>query len=171
MEDDHYEIIADGDPVSLKCTTHGIYGSTMDLVYRFDTWEFCKYCEMEFNKILWKLIPKVPHYSSRSIDTYELPEYEEIIKMGKRIVPFIIKDMEKDIDKDFTESPSWCGALQMIYGEDRPIIPKEFHGRRKTIEKIWIKWVKENRSGTDIFKGPPAFLNFKEYMHNRKIVG
>jgi hypothetical protein len=63
------------------------------------------------------------------------PAYLEIIKMGDKVIPFILKDLQ--------ESPSqWFSALRSITGND-PISPQQ-RGRVKLMAQAWIDWGVEN---------------------------
>lgn len=65
--------------------------------------------------------------------------YQEIIKMGKGVVPFIFNDLRRN-QKD---PHFWFPALQDIIGNG-PTIPEDVRGNMPEIARIWILWIEEN---------------------------
>jgi hypothetical protein len=63
------------------------------------------------------------------------PAYQEIIRMGREVVPFILRDLEK-------EPKHWGPALQAITGAQP--VPKEHAGRVTRIAEDWLRWAREN---------------------------
>lgn len=63
------------------------------------------------------------------------PAYQRIIGMGERVVPFILRELEREPDH-------WFWALTAITGQDP--IPKEARGRVERMAKIWLNWGREN---------------------------
>ena len=84
---------------------------------------------------MWK---KETQFVSSSSVIVNNASYQEIIKMGKDIVPFIIKDLKKN-----QNNPRfWFPALQAIIG-DGPTIPKDVRGNMPEIARIWILWIEK----------------------------
>ena len=63
------------------------------------------------------------------------PAYQEIIAMGPKVVPFILRDLER-------EPKHWGRALRAITGAQP--VPKEHAGRVKQIAEDWLRWAREN---------------------------
>lgn len=62
------------------------------------------------------------------------PAYQEIIQMGDKIVPLLLKEL--------TRNPLyWLSALQEITGEN-PIQPEQ-RGRIKQMAEAWLEWGKK----------------------------
>jgi hypothetical protein len=89
--------------------------------------------EVIFNKLAKKWKEETGLYSSiHKIVTH--PLYIEIQNMGWKIVPFILKDLQR-------EPEHWFVALQFITGVDP--IPEKDYGNMKRMSKAWLKWGKE----------------------------
>jgi len=63
------------------------------------------------------------------------PAYQEIIAMGPKIIPFILRDLER-------EPKHWAPALRAITGAQP--VPKEHAGRVRQIAEDWLRWAREN---------------------------
>ena len=62
--------------------------------------------------------------------------YKEIIKIGKKVIPFILEDLKN-------KPNFWMNALEEISGED--ILEKEsgYNGYIKNAISLWLKWGRE----------------------------
>ena len=59
------------------------------------------------------------------------PAYQQIIEMGEKAVPFILREMQ--------DHPGhWSMALQAITGENP--VPKEAAGHVIEVANAWLKW-------------------------------
>jgi hypothetical protein len=74
------------------------------------------------------------HLSS-STKMAEHPAYQEIIGLGRQVVPFILADLAKMPDH-------WFAALKAITGAN-PVDPAD-RGRIDKMAQAWLKWGKEN---------------------------
>ncbi len=72
--------------------------------------------------------------SSFRKDRLSHPAYQEIIKMGMVVVPFILKDLDDRLD-------DWFDALEHIAGENP--VPKESYGKLSEMRTIWQLWGEE----------------------------
>lgn len=63
------------------------------------------------------------------------PSYQEIIGMGSKVVPFILRELQNEPDY-------WFWALKAITGAD-PVKPSQ-RGDLKQMTKAWLDWGKEN---------------------------
>jgi len=59
------------------------------------------------------------------------PAYQQIIGMGKVVVPLLLRELER-------KSGQWFWALKAITREDP--VPPEFKGRTKEMIRIWLDW-------------------------------
>lgn len=59
------------------------------------------------------------------------PSYQEIIGMGNDVVPFILRELER-------EPHHWFWALRAITGDD-PVAP-ENRGQIKKMTEAWVEW-------------------------------
>lgn len=59
------------------------------------------------------------------------PAYQQIIEMGEKAVPLILRDMQ-------THPGHWSMALQAITGENP--VPKEAAGHVSQVAKAWMEW-------------------------------
>lgn len=64
----------------------------------------------------------------------EHPAYQEIILMGTKIVPLLLKELKRN-------PLYWLSALQEITGEN-PVQPEQ-QGRIKLMAEAWLEWGKE----------------------------
>ena len=63
------------------------------------------------------------------------PNYQEIIVMGAKAIPLILKDLQKGPDH-------WFIALKEITGKNP--IPDGARGKLTEMAEAWIKWGEEN---------------------------
>lgn len=62
------------------------------------------------------------------------PAYQQIIGMGKPVIPLLLRELEK-------KSGHWFWALKSISREDP--VPPEYRGKIKEMTKAWLEWGKE----------------------------
>jgi hypothetical protein len=60
-----------------------------------------------------------------------VPEYQRIIGMGARALPFILEELERRPDH-------WFWALKAITGEDP--VPSEARGNLRRMTEAWLQW-------------------------------
>lgn len=65
----------------------------------------------------------------------EHPAFQEIIRMGEAVIPFMLHDLEK-------EPGQWVWALPRITGAN-PVRPEEGGDSRKLAD-AWLRWGREN---------------------------
>jgi hypothetical protein len=90
--------------------------------------------EERFNRLVesWK---SETAYLSNSTEIHGHPAYQEIIRMGKPVVPLLLRRME--------EHPDHFGhALHAITGAQP--IPMEHAGNIPKIAEDWVRWGREN---------------------------
>jgi hypothetical protein len=63
------------------------------------------------------------------------PAYQQIIAMGERAIPPILRDLER-------EPKPWGPALHAITGANP--VPAEDAGRIKAVARAWLTWAREN---------------------------
>jgi hypothetical protein len=80
-----------------------------------------------------------PHHSSKIRDYICQPAYLSIIALGWPVVPYILRDMERQ--QDF-----WFSALTAITGAN-PVTP-DIAGRLPAMTKAWLEWGKANGYGS-----------------------
>ena len=71
---------------------------------------------------------------STSYHKYKNKNYQQIIGMGIKVVPYIFECMQKDSD-------FWHHALVQILGENP--IPNKAHGNLGLVCKLWLIWGKQ----------------------------
>ena len=59
------------------------------------------------------------------------PAYQQIIEMGEKAIPLILRDMQ-------THPGHWSMALQAITGENP--VPKEAAGHVTEVANAWMEW-------------------------------
>ena len=64
------------------------------------------------------------------------PAYQEIIGMGIRAVPLILRELERQLDH-------WFWALRAITGENP--VPLEHRGRMEQMRQAWMQWGRERK--------------------------
>ena len=64
-----------------------------------------------------------------------LPEYQRIIGMGRRALPLILAELERQPDH-------WFWALRAITGEDP--VSADARGNVREMADAWIEWGQEN---------------------------
>ena len=60
------------------------------------------------------------------------PVCQEIIKMGKSIIPFIMSDLQEKLTNH------WFGVLTSITGESP--VPKQDRGKILKMREAWLEW-------------------------------
>jgi hypothetical protein len=86
--------------------------------------------ESEFQELAKKWKKQTGHYSTM-IHVTRNENYLRIIALGKPIIPFILKDMEKEPDY-------WFEALRIL-SNDNPV-PKEHLGDLYKMTDDWLSW-------------------------------
>jgi hypothetical protein len=59
------------------------------------------------------------------------PAYQQIIGMGKAVIPLLFRELER-------KSGRWFWALNKITGEDP--VPPESRGRTQEMIRVWLEW-------------------------------
>ena len=90
--------------------------------------------QAEFDRLVaeWKEGTK---YQSSSDDIISYPAYQQIIGMGKPVLPLIIRNLEE-------AGGHWFWALREITGED-PVQPEEW-GNIAAMTARWLAWWKNH---------------------------
>ncbi len=88
-----------------------------------------KFCDLAAT---WK---EETNLKSSLIEISLHPAYQEIIGMGKIVIPLILQELEREPDH-------WFWALRALTGID-PVRPSE-RGNMKAMTDAWLKWGKEN---------------------------
>ena len=60
--------------------------------------------------------------------------FQEIIRMGQAVVPFLLRDLER-------EPHLWVWALPEITGEN-PVLPAD-EGNIRKMSEAWLRWGRE----------------------------
>lgn len=90
--------------------------------------------EERFHRLEALWTAETGHHSSTT-KIINHPAFQEIISMGKAVVPFMLREME--------EGPSlWVWALPKIVGVDPT--PESERGNMASLSKAWLKWAKEH---------------------------
>lgn len=76
----------------------------------------------------WKLDTA---FVSSDSDVVMHPAYQDIIGMGKRAIPLILRELQKS-------GGNWFWALRHISGEN-PIDPRDI-GKSRKMAEAWIRW-------------------------------
>jgi hypothetical protein len=63
------------------------------------------------------------------------PSYQQIIGMGRDVVPLLLRELEQ-------KSGRWFWALQSITRQNP--VPMELRGKTKEMIKIWLEWGRDN---------------------------
>ncbi|MEH2117523.1 hypothetical protein [Nostoc sp.] len=66
------------------------------------------------------------------------PAYQQIIGMGKPVIPLLLRELEN-------KSGHWFWALKSISRED-PVHP-EYRGKVKEMTKAWLEWGNKEATG------------------------
>ena len=74
-------------------------------------------------------------FLSNSAQMAMLKPYQQIIGMGKPVLPFILRELQHEPDQ-------WFWALEAITGENP--VPQESAGRVHEMAQSWIEWGKTN---------------------------
>jgi hypothetical protein len=85
----------------------------------------------------YKLAQQWKQERPRGTDVSEMamhPSYQRIIGMGPDVVPFLLKELER-------EPEHWFWALNSITGVNP--VPPEGHGKLKEMAKAWVGWGKK----------------------------
>ena len=86
--------------------------------------------EQQFRDLvaLWKR-ERGPHSSSARLA--EHPAYQQIIQMGPEVVPWLLRELEKEPDH-------WFRALYALTGMDP--VPVESRGKIREMAEAWLQW-------------------------------
>ncbi len=89
----------------------------------------------KFDILLHKWKTETSFISSVS-EIIKHPAYQEIIKMGPDVLPFIFSEMEQG------NNNWWAPALHKLTGAQP--VPRDHIGHVDLIRKDWLKWAREN---------------------------
>jgi hypothetical protein len=89
--------------------------------------------EIRFNELLLEWKSTRPASSSSTVIAMQ-PAYQQIIGMGAPVVPFILRELSRELDH-------WFWALKAITGQD-PVSP-EHRGRMRDMAADWLRWGRE----------------------------
>lgn len=73
--------------------------------------------------------------ASSALEMSTHPAYQRIIGMGEKVIPLLLRELEKDPDH-------WFWALESITGA-HPILPSQ-QGNIGQMAKAWLGWAKDN---------------------------
>lgn len=90
--------------------------------------------QQKFRRLAMEWSRDAAHYSSIE-DMCMHPAYQRIIGMGPKVVPLILRELERCPDH-------WFWALASITEEDP--VPEESWGRIDEMTSAWLKWGREN---------------------------
>jgi hypothetical protein len=90
--------------------------------------------EVEFNKFAAEWRAQKLRATSFFAKNATHPAYQHIIGMGKRVLPFILRELKKGSD-------DWFWALKAISGDDPVSI--ENRGKLKEMRDAWLRWGRE----------------------------
>lgn len=100
--------------------------------------------EERFRRLEAVWVAEVGHHSSTS-KLISHPAFQEIVRMGDAVVPFMLADLE--------ERPRlWVWALPDITGAD-PVPPSD-RGNIAKMSEAWLKWARANGMVTLVMKRP-----------------
>jgi hypothetical protein len=71
-------------------------------------------------------------YSS-SAQLAEHPAYQQIIRMGPEVVPWLLRELEQEPDH-------WFRALHALTGADP--VPVESRGKVRDMAQAWLRWAR-----------------------------
>jgi len=69
--------------------------------------------------------------SSSTTEIAMCPAYQRIIGLGPRVVPLILRELEREPDH-------WFWALKALTGEDP--VPSTSRGKVREMARLWIEW-------------------------------
>jgi len=92
--------------------------------------------ETEFDRLAtaWKAVARGPQSSVSRIVTH--PAYLEIISYGEKVIPFILRDLQK-------EPNHWFIALKILAKQFSPVKPEDA-GNIKKMTEAWLEWGRKN---------------------------
>ena len=100
---------------------------------RKPTWLTSEAAEKKFNRLRDEWKAKRGHEPS-TMKLILIPAYQKIIGMGQEAVPFLLRELETNLD-------NWFWALMMITEEDP--VPPEIRGDGEAMAQAWILWGKQ----------------------------
>jgi hypothetical protein len=74
------------------------------------------------------------HHESSTARMVMLPAYQQIIGMGASVLPFILRELETNLD-------AWFWVLRAITEADP--VRKEDCGNGKAMAQAWLMWARE----------------------------
>lgn len=80
---------------------------------------------------VWKK-ERGPHSSSARLCQH--PAYQQIIDLGPEVIPFLLRELEREPDH-------WFRALHALTGVDP--VPKDSRGKLPEMANAWLGWAKE----------------------------
>jgi hypothetical protein len=90
--------------------------------------------EQRFRRLAAAWEKAVAHHSSTTLRNNH-PAYQEIIRLGPDVVPFLLRDMEE-------HETHWFAALRQITGANP--IPESAAGNVPQMIEAWLRWAKDH---------------------------
>ncbi len=86
--------------------------------------------EREFNSLVaqWKPDTEV---TSSVTEMVLHPAYQEIIALGPRAIPLLLRELERELDH-------WFWALRVLAREDP--VPEKYRGNMPAMREAWLAW-------------------------------
>jgi hypothetical protein len=90
--------------------------------------------EEKFQRLAAAWHKAVAHHSSTTVRNNH-PAYQEIIRLGRDVVPLLLRDLEDN-------HTHWFYALRQITGADP--IPESAAGNIPQMAEAWLRWAKDH---------------------------
>jgi hypothetical protein len=90
--------------------------------------------EEHFRRLEATWMAQVGHHSSTT-KLVQHPAFQEIVRMGPAVIPFMLQDLEK-------RPRLWVWALPAITGTDP--VPVADRGNIAKMSAAWLRWAREN---------------------------
>jgi hypothetical protein len=95
-------------------------------------------------------------WRSFSGDLMRDPSFAKIVGMGPRAIPFILWQLEHELNSNASPVSDWFYALWAI--TDKNPIPLEAQGKPHEVAKSWIAWgIREGKIDADLGGALPTF--------------
>lgn len=126
------EQISGAIPAPLVLANGATYIPALPEVFQYDSLDVA----YQFNLLrnAWR-----SEYGASSSSTFitHTPSYLRIVFLGKSVLPYIFRDLQKSFEPDF-----WFVALREITQENP--VPDTHRGNRRAMANDWIKWAQSH---------------------------
>src|SRR5262249_22513263 len=96
--------------------------------------------EAEFERLKEEWHHERDPFSSSVADIVTVPSYQQILVLGKKVIPLILRELHREGD----HPDHWFWALYALVRKEKDPVPPEDRGRIVKMSQAWLLWGAKN---------------------------